>query len=124
MLKYLFIAFYDDGGSIYQTQEDKSRQRDDKNAFYDVKYAPLVPMDQLTAFALTDGRNCYLVDLTNGQFTVNGVIKHPADELGRKGRELIYFRRNTMCPQQPDLVLTVWHLGWKMGEIEHVLKLW
>lgn len=121
MLKYLFTAYYEDGGSIYQTPADRSRQRDDKNAFYDVKYAPLVPMDQLTAFALSGCGHIYMVDLRDGRFLVDGVMVEPPDELGK--RELIYFRRNSICPQDPTQIHTVYHLGWKIGEFEKVMAI-
>jgi hypothetical protein len=122
MLKYLFTAHYNDGASIVQNQQDRSMQRDDKNAFFDVKYEPLYPLETLSSFELRGSGHTYTVDLRDGRFLVDGKEVSPPDTLGR--RELIYFRRNAIAPQDPSQrIQSVWHLGWRIGEIENVMRI-
>ena len=90
-MKYLFVALFNDGSTIEQTQEDKSQHTEGKNAFYDV----LQRLNDLRAFALynQETQDEYLVDLQDGRFEINGAsfILHeePVSNL-----RLVYFKRN------------------------------
>lgn len=72
-LKYLFEARYSDGNSYLQGADDISLQREDKNAFYDVFYAPIKPLEELESFILIGDSHTYLVSLIDGHFEVDGI---------------------------------------------------
>jgi len=76
-LKYLFIAEYTDGSFHHQSPEDKSRlEPDTRSEFYDV----LQSGKEIKRFSLTDGTHTVCVDLTDGQFEVNGFPLHLESE--------------------------------------------
>lgn len=98
--KYLFIAEYSDGEQYEQGFEDKSLQEEDKNAFFDILYRPIKPIETLVRFSLIDSdtksfkRHVYTVDLRDGHFEVDGVAFRLHEEDFLKDFRLIFFRRH------------------------------
>lgn len=77
---YLFTAHYEDGEKYEQPFYDRSVQNPEKNAYYDVHYAPLKPVDQMHAFSLKardgaaippDAPREVAVSLRTGEFAVD-----------------------------------------------------
>lgn len=103
---YLFTAYYEDGEQYEQGSLDQSCQTEGKNAFFDIFYQPLKPLEDLYSFRLTaiEGaeipENCpqtIAVNLRTGEFEADGRIfslYHPAmDGDGPlHDMRLIYFR--------------------------------
>lgn len=85
---YLFTAYYDLGNDEVGTYEqgalDRSTQNDKKNAFFDIQYEPVMPLEQLYAFRLTraegavgvpdDAPQTIAVNLRTGLFEVDGRV--------------------------------------------------
>ena len=119
-LKYLFKAFYRDGGVCFQNEDDKARIFPGRSAYSDVD------QDRLQAFAL-EGNGIRLVcDLDTGRFTVNGAAV--IDPEGRPQRavtpkRLIYFRRvsqemNTDFTEKEEGCRVTYHMGWQANDSE------
>lgn len=66
-LSWLFVAFFEDGSVIEQTQADKS-VTGNGSTFTDVLASP----SKLTHFELRNNKQAVTVDLTTGNFVVNG----------------------------------------------------
>ena len=97
---WLFIAHFDDGSVIEQTQADAS-VTGKGSAFTDV-----VNKEGLVAFELAhvDGQQQVLVDLTTGTFVVNGtpmVVHADTFDPERYDLRLVYFRE-TQIDQHLD----------------------
>lgn len=92
-LKYHFEALFFDGSIITQTPEDISALDPIRSQFYDV----VQRMDEVHRFSLTDGKNVYLVDLTDGHFEINGITfntQDPSNVPPASKWRLIFFRRH------------------------------
>lgn len=108
-LKWLFVAFFADGSSIIQDQEDKCLTRTDGtgSTFTDV----LAKESQLSHFELqhVDGKQAITVDLRTGTFIVNGtplqVHDQNFDAIAHELR-LVYFRESRVDQQQKATVQT------------------
>jgi len=98
----LFRAQYADGTVYQQTPYDRSVQRADKNAFFDIKFSPLKPMDELVTFSLIGDSQEHHV------------------ELG-PGRTLIFFKRTAvgLVAGKPTLA-AAYFLGYEAEGTEHV----
>jgi hypothetical protein len=72
LLKYLFEAVYSDGDIYSQTPEDESLFDEDKNAFYDIRFRPWKPIEELIEFRLVGEGHEYAVDLRSGMFRIDG----------------------------------------------------
>lgn len=109
-LRWLFVAYFEDGSVIKQTQEDKSLTRTDGtgSAFTDV----LAKESQLRVFELhhIDGKQVVTVDLDSGAFIVNGTPMHLHNqhfEAEKYEKQLVYFRETRVdqsveATVQPD----------------------
>lgn len=88
-LKYLFIVEYKDGSIFEQNPLDISITDGKRSSFFDVK------QDEVKTFYIGDGKNGFLVDLTDGHFEVNGVsfFMHDAGS-GLKDFRLIFYRQH------------------------------
>jgi len=109
MLKYRFTALYTDGSTLEQNEGDVSSTDPDRSAFYDIDHS------RLQAFAVQGGGHVYGVDLTNGQFGIDGVPfrmhEGPLSDI-----RLIFFRRHThtINAQHKELAhQIVYRLGWQ-----------
>ena len=116
---HLFIAEYKDGKQYEQGDLDQSLQDENKNAFYDIFYKPIKPLEDLIRFSLSGNDHTYTVDLRDGHFEIDGVPFKQHEEDFLIDFRLIYFRRH--------LVHTViggekhgqqtrefeYHLGWQ-----------
>ena len=103
-LRWLFVATFEDGSTVEQTQEDVSKDGT-ASAYKDV----LDRKDELASFGLhhIDGSQYVVVDLKKGYFIVNGVplVAHNQYfEADRYPLELVYFRE-TRAHQ--DVIATV-----------------
>lgn len=108
-LKYLFTAEYKDGTLFTQNPEDVSAVDPKRSAFFDVKH------DQLIGFVLSDGKNTFGVDLTDGHFEINGVpfFLH---ETEMRDFKLFFFRRHshTFSSDGAEQTHTItYRLGWR-----------
>lgn len=117
MLKYLFTAIYNDGTEYNQTPEDISVQNPTKSCFFDVD------QERLVRFILRCEGKIISVDLSNGEFWINGIslsgIKFNKDDaeysfenLSSSKLRLIYFRRRTVLSNSP-YVDTSYLIGWQ-----------
>lgn len=123
-LKYLFTAYYDDGTYFAQTPEDVSVTRAGGSCFSDVDHS------RLTYFEINDGQNCFGVDLTDGNFVINGEAfrAYPLEGLG--AYTLVFARRHThaFSPDLAEQSHTIgYRIGWKAlvqdgAEIERVME--
>ena len=108
-LKYRFTAAYNDGTFFEQNDEDVSASDPTRSAFFDVDQS------RLEAFALVGERHIYAVDLSNGQFAVDGV-PFRMHEGTVSCLRLIFFRRHThsINAQYKELAhQIVYRLGWQ-----------
>lgn len=107
-LKYLFLAQYKDGTAFIQNKEDISAQDDKRSAFYDVK------QDQLHTFSLIGEDNIYMVDISNGCFSINSVPfrMHDTEVTNFK---LVFHRQHTHTYKGVEELshIIVYHIGWE-----------
>jgi len=133
ILKYLFTATYKDGSKYTQTLEDVSKTDPTRSCFFDVK------QDEVKTFEINRWLNCYLVDLEDGHFEVNGrKFKMHDEEL--KDFKLIYFIKNrvhiNVTSNKLGQILhseeagheRVWRIGWKAKDkdgknVERVMEI-
>lgn len=93
-MKYLFTAYYNDGTSYKQTPEDVSVTGPPKSCYFDVKE------EEVSKFELTDGKNIYLVDLSDGHFEINNVPFYLHDKaMLLTDMRLYYFRKHDVSIQ-------------------------
>lgn len=131
MLKYLFVAKFQDGKIYEQNENDVSVIDAGRSCFYDIlkeeETGNLVDL-----FCLADGEKDYLVDMKDGHFEINGVKfnAHNSEEVFYN-RRLIYFRRNTLnFTQGLDEIgkSIVFKLGWQATDrhghnVQYVIEL-
>lgn len=118
MLKYLFIAEYNDGSTYNQTPEDVSiKEPEKRSAFFDVDHTRLVKFSLVEQG--TSNGHVYSVDLRDGHFEVDGVAFCMHEGLVA-GLELIFFRRHTHTYTQSNVSTKeidheiVYRIGWKV----------
>lgn len=114
MLKYKFIAQYNDDTTFEQNAEDVSSKDPKRSAFYDVD------QERLTGFALYDNDHVYAVDLLDGHFEINGIPFH-ATTTPVNNRRLIFFRRhqhNFNADMEEQNHTIEYHLGWQGNEVD------
>jgi hypothetical protein len=100
MLKYLFVAKFNDGTVYEQNEQDVSQTDPTKSCFYDIlqleKEVNGVKQNPVDYFCLTDGENTYLVCIKEGWFDINGRKFFLHDkEIPLTNYRLIFFRRKT-----------------------------
>jgi len=129
-LKYLFVAFFDDGTCLRQTPEDKSSLDPEKRSqFYDVLQKP----EKLTSFHLCPPgvSECICgVDLEDGHFTLYGTdfLMHQEPLTDFK---IIFFRQhdhNTNIAGKELAHVVVYQIGWKARnqrgeEVQRVMEI-
>ena len=110
-LKYFFTAFYLDGTSFRQPEDDVSRVDPAKSSFFDVDKS------QLVSFQLSGHGRLAEVNLMNGQIWLDDrmVLKPVVGEVF----SLVYFRRHTISmvvgggkPAAEQSHGVEYHLGW------------
>lgn len=116
-LSWLFVAFFKDGSTITQTQDDKPKEQPEGSAFTDVA----ARMDDLVAFELRheDGDKVATVDLKTGAFVVNGIPIHVHNQHFQPENyplKLIYFRetrvdQKQLATVQDDMSITTEDVG-------------
>lgn len=115
MLKYKFIAQYDDETIFEQNDEDVSIKDSLRSAFSDVD------QERLTGFALQGEGHLYVVDLLDGRFEIDGVPFYLSDA-PIKNRRLIFFRRHThqfnLEDGSEEGHTISYHLGWQGNHAE------
>lgn len=139
---YHFTAYYDVGGGVVKLYEqaanDKSLQDKQKNAFFDIHYKPMLPVEQMFAFRLTavegavlpdDGPKTIAVNLRSGQFEVDGHViwlhHELMDDCMPTKFRLIYYRNPapfeilTTDPQTKEIMTQIGYsigyvLGWQV----------
>ena len=91
-LKYLFTVEYIDGSIFTQPKDDKSKLAK-SSAFYDVLHSDKI-VKKFTLKSVEDSQSIS-VDLTTGDFEVNGVPVYVGDALPCPAkRELIFYRQH------------------------------
>ena len=109
MLKYLFIAQYNDGTEFRQNENDVSSQDSKRSAFFDII------QEKLVRFSLVGDGRVFSVDLTDGHFEINGIPFRMHDESIENIR-LIFFRKHThnynlaLEEQSHDII---YRMGWQ-----------
>lgn len=114
MLKYRFIAQYDDETLFEQNADDVSSVDPTKSAFFDVDQS------RLTGFALTDGEHVYAVDLLDGHFEIDG-ISFKVYDYPVNNRRLIFYRRhryNFNAEMEEQSHELEYHIGWQGNEVD------
>jgi len=111
MLKYLFVAQFNDGTFIYQTPDDVSALEPGRSQFYDV----LQKEKDIVAFALFGDGHQYTVNLEYGHFEIDGIPFFLYNE-PIENRRLIFFRRHTHvsnldCSEVSHSI--EYHMGWQ-----------
>lgn len=96
---YYFTAYYDDGTQYEQGADDLSIQETGKNAYYDVFYNPIKPLESLRQFSLLPANGegpVFSVNLGDGHFEVGGIsfFPYPAHREKYSDLRLIYYRVN------------------------------
>lgn len=66
----LFTAEYRDGFVYRQSPDDASIQEPGKNAWFDIRYKPIRPEEDLVRFAITDGRRELELSLADGGIAI------------------------------------------------------
>lgn len=102
-LRWLFTAYFDDGSSIVQDQDDKCHTRKDGTGS---TFTDVLTKDGLVSFELNhdNGSESVMIDLTTGAFLVNGTPLHAHNQFFEPQKyklELVYFRE-TRVDQQLD----------------------
>jgi len=72
MLKYLFIAEYEDGSTFLQPEDNKCKDHDDTAKWNPSAFGD-IDQDRLVKFHLVGEGHKYTVDLTDGHFEIDGV---------------------------------------------------
>jgi len=118
VLKYLFSAYFRDGTVLHQTEEDKSINNPDRNAYSDV----LERLDEVIAFTLSAGGHVWGVNLQDGWFNVDGVRFRMHEDLpAPRDFRLVYFLRQRHFPPVADEEtgenlaapdVTIYRFGW------------
>lgn len=115
MLAYRFTAVYEDGTEYQQNEHDVSVTDPGRSCYFDIE------QDRLVYFVLEDGAgHRYGVDLSNGNFAVDGVPfrmhEGPVADV-----RLIFFRRHThqfnLGYDEIDHTV-VYRLGWQGTDAE------
>jgi len=93
-LKYLFEVEYKDGTLYQQQPDDKSVQLpDEKNAYYDIHYAPIRAEEDMVRFSLIgDGHKVSV--FMDGHFEVDGFVT-TAPEAGLENVRHIFYKTHT-----------------------------
>ncbi len=124
MLKYLFIAKFDDETSLYQDHNDVSSINDKKSAFYDVLQM-IEKGKKLIAFQLTDTVNIFEVNLLTGTFFINGfeiacpVIGNEENDVVLSNYRVIFFRKHkrNFNVDFEELSHQIWYrFGWQAND--------
>lgn len=92
-LKYLFAALFEDGSEIKQPPDDISLLNPSKSSFFDVLEQTKTAL--ISLFGLYNEENAYMINLSNGEFDVNGAkfFLHDTD-LKISNLRIVYFRKN------------------------------
>lgn len=109
-LKYLFIAYYKDGTSYSQTEEDISVSDSTRSCFFDVK------QDELIKFELVGNGHTHSVDLIDGHFEIDGVPFFIHEE-NLSNFRIVFFRRhrhvfNQASGEEMSHIVT-YRIGWQ-----------
>lgn len=124
MLKYLFIAKFEDETSLCQNHDDVSSVDNKRSAFYDVMQK-IESGVKLIAFQLTDTVNVFEVNLLNGKFSINGfeiacpVVGNDQVDVEMKNYRVIYFRKHRKHFNQQfeeQLHETWYRFGWQAND--------
>lgn len=73
--QFQFSAEYLDGAVYTQSETDRSIQDSSRNAFYDIQYRPIKPLDDLVRFTIYRDypkHQRIAVDLRDGSFEIDG----------------------------------------------------
>lgn len=107
MLKYLFVAQYNDDTEFKQNEEDVSFQDSKRSAFFDII------QEKLIRFSLVGDGRVFSVDLTDGHFEINSISFRMHDESIENIR-LIFFRKHTHTYNAEELSHDiVYRIGWQ-----------
>ena len=114
VLKWLFIAEYDDGSQYHQTPADVAVGSKPGSAFTDVD------LSRVARFGLAFEDEVWAVELKDGSFWHNGQKFHLYDpDIPLTDRELVYWRRVyrslmvTENDSQECEVIVKYRFGWK-----------
>lgn len=116
MLKYHFIALFEDGSFLTQNEDDVSRIDPTRSAFYDV----FQRKDEVVVFALRNMDTELKVDLGTGLFELNGMpfrASNPSEQLPPETKyRLVFFRRHQHIRNlgnSEESHNIEYHIGWQ-----------
>lgn len=121
-LKYLWTAYYQDGSSLKQPEDDRSKAHDDSAEWNPSSFRD-IDLDKVATFWISDGSNYYGVDLTTGEF----LFQNYEEASGRwtqedqnlelsEPRRLIYFRevrKNWIDGVEQEPYVNRYFIGWQ-----------
>ena len=125
-LKYLFSAKYKDGSIYEQNPEDISITDPLRSCYFDLK------QEEIELFELTDKKNYYLVDLSDGHFEINNVPFYLHDKaLPLINMRLIFFRQHTHTLSEGNKYQSheiMYRYGWQANDekgnnIQHIIEI-
>lgn len=121
-----FVATFEDGTQIFQTDEDKSEHVEGKNCYFDV--LEYQKKSRLLCFVLNGPDHDYAVDLIDGHFEIDAVrfYMHRPDLYPYEGFELVYSRTcqrhfESGSMREIGAEVKAYTLGWKTGDEQRVM---
>ena len=119
MLKYLFDVEFTDGSTYTQTPADRSVFDPEKRScFYDVMQL-IEQGKQIKLFLLSDGKNGFLVDLSDGHFEINGIPFFMHEQRDLTDFRIIFFRQHTHHFNQDNKEIgheITYRMGWQTND--------
>ena len=100
-LTYLYQAIYNDGTEYNQNPEDVSINDPSLSCFHDLK------LDQIHYFILSNGYQRFILDLSDGGFSINTSGKFYLNIEPLTNIKLIHFRRVTLNLTETERTMTV-----------------
>lgn len=119
MLKYYFDVEFTDGTTYTQNADDRSVFEPEKRScFFDVKRL-IEEGRKIRYFMLSDGKDVYMVDLTDGHFEINGKSFFMHERRDFTDFEIIFFRQHThnfMASGAETAHDIVYRMGWQTNK--------
>jgi hypothetical protein len=100
-LKYLYRVIYKDGTHYDQNPDDISVVNNDKSCYSDVK------VNDVNYFLLSDGINSWMLDMSDGGFSVNGGPTFYLTTEDLKDVKLLHYRRVVINIEEDNRATTV-----------------
>jgi len=100
-LTYLYQAIYNDGTEYNQNSEDVSINDQNKSCFNDLK------IDEIKYFILSNGYQRFILDLSDGGFSINNSGKFYLNNEPLSHFRLVHYRRVTLNLSETSRSMTI-----------------